>query len=98
MLGLQAAHHLEGFAREDDEGVMVAVEAREIADRVELAFVLGRNAVTEIERIRYLEAEQIEIEMQRLFHVIGEIAEMAEPADLERAIEQDAADIEFPIC
>src|SRR6185437_9153726 len=92
---LQPVHHLEGAAREQHEGVVIAVEAREIADGLELALMLFRHAAREVERVRNLEAEQIGVEIQRLFHVFGEIAEMAEPADAERAVEQDAADVEF---
>src|SRR5262249_20813417 len=75
-----------------------AVEAGEIPDRLELALVLGRHAMREIQGVRDLEAEQIDIEMQRLLHVIGEVAEMAEPADAERPVQHHTADIEFPGC
>ncbi len=95
MLFRQIVHHLEGAAREQHEGVVIAVEAGEIANRLELALMLFRHAAREIERVGDLEAKQVDIEIQRLFHVVGEIAEMAEPADAERAVEQDAADVEF---
>jgi len=97
VLRRQARHHLEETAREDDEGMMIAVEAREITNGLELALVLGRDAVGEIERIGFHEAEQPEIEMQRLLHMVGEKAEMAQAADPERPVKHHAADIEFTV-
>jgi len=53
----------------------------------------GNQGAREIGLVGHREAEQIAVELAGLFQLVDIEAEMAEAADLERPLEQHAADI-----
>jgi hypothetical protein len=87
-------------AREERESVMVGAVAQHVAVGIAEAFdrlLVARDAV-EIESVGQAEAEQVGVEGQRLRHRDIVEAEMAEAADLEWAVEKQAANVIFFRC
>ena len=91
------ADMVEDGLGEQHEGMVVAAVAHEPAGcRIEFPGVfLVLQTGAEIERIGEREAEQVGIEPHAGVDVPDVEAEMAEPADLERPVEQDTADVDF---
>ena len=80
---------------EEHEGVVVRPVAHEVAAGVAEVVALGRpRHLAEIQDVRVLEAEEVAVEVARLVHPDRVEAEVAEPPDLERPLQQHAADVE----
>ena len=77
---------------------MVAAVAHEPPDGglEALAHRLVLDSGPEVDRVGEREAEQVSIEPHARVEIHGVEAEMAESAELERPVEQDSADVEFP--
>src|SRR5262249_31572231 len=98
--GLEAAllvQRLAHAAVEQDEGVMVAAVASEVAFRVAQAGQDRRvlDALREVQLVRDAEAQQVGVEVKVGLHVYHVEAEVPQAAYLERLLEQDAADVEL---
>src|SRR5205807_4308107 len=80
--------------REQHHRVVVAAVTHEIAMCVAEPLILREpRRAREIGLVGYGEAEQVAVELARFGELVDVEAEMAEAADLERPLEQDAADI-----
>ena len=80
--------------REQHHRVVVGAVAHEIAVAVAEPLVLGEpRRAREIGLVRDREAEEVAIEMAALLELLDVEAEMPEPADLERPLQQDPADV-----
>ena len=87
-----AAHGVQGWLGEDDEGVMVAAVVHEVALGL-LDALEGGGAPGEVESVGDVEAEQGVVEVLAGFHVGDVEAEVAKPTNLEGPVELDAADV-----
>ncbi len=80
--------------REQHHRVMIGAVAHEIAMRIAEPGILRKpRGSREIGLVRDREAQEIAVEMPRLFELDDIEAEMPEAADFERPLQEDAADI-----
>ena len=81
------------FFREQHHRVVVGAVAHEITLRPEIPVLREPWRAREIGEVGDLEAEQVAVELATLLELVEVETEMPEPADLERPVEQKAADI-----
>src|SRR5207253_3200798 len=78
---------------EEHERVVIRAIAHEVAERIaEVGVLREPRRLREVERVGHVEAEELRVELDALGELVHVESEVAEPPDLERTREGDAAD------